>query len=252
MHRRRFAALGLAALTAPLTTVTDASALPPPPGNPRLYGKAVRAFPTDIKAMALTFNAAWNTKGIAAVLCILREQQVPAAFFPTGDFAERHPDAVRALAQDHVIGNHSHTHPHFPRLTRQAQLHEIRAAEQAIAEATGLPPTPFFRFPYGQYDRDSLRNVNDAGKIALEWVTDTRGYKGPEGGQSTAGVLRQALRHLRPGAILQMHVGTYGTTGGPLDVAALPQLIDAVRSAGFGFIDPRDTLAPPYTIHPHP
>ncbi|MFD0385284.1 polysaccharide deacetylase family protein [Streptomyces stramineus] len=57
----------------------------------RLFGQEVRRIPTSRRVVALTFNAAWDDGGVAEVLTVLRERRAPATFFPTGDFAERHP-----------------------------------------------------------------------------------------------------------------------------------------------------------------
>ncbi|WP_442807203.1 polysaccharide deacetylase family protein [Streptomyces sp. NBC_01294] len=47
------------------------------------------------------------------VLTELRRRRLPATFFPTGDFADAHPAAVRAIGAAHGLGNHSYSHPHF-------------------------------------------------------------------------------------------------------------------------------------------
>lgn len=90
------------------------------------------------KEVALTFNAAWDEEGLDTVLTVLRQQKAPATFFVTGHFAERHPDAVRAIAAaGHGIGNHSHSHPPFGELTAAERAQEVTLADRAIRQAAG-------------------------------------------------------------------------------------------------------------------
>ncbi|MEV7781125.1 polysaccharide deacetylase family protein [Kitasatospora sp. NPDC088351] len=82
----------VAALAAVLALV--AAATPPA----RLLGTEVRRIPTEDRVLALTFNAAWNDTGLDTTLAVPRERTAPATFFPTGEFADRHPSAVRTMA----------------------------------------------------------------------------------------------------------------------------------------------------------
>ncbi|WP_143187839.1 polysaccharide deacetylase family protein [Streptomyces sp. F-1] len=95
--------------------------------------------PTRRRVVALTFNAAWQTEGLDTVLHVLHHDHTPATFFLTGDFADRHPAAARAIAKaGHGIGNHSYSHPHFPALRSAQRAAEVPRADRAIR----TPPAP--------------------------------------------------------------------------------------------------------------
>ncbi|MEU6084070.1 polysaccharide deacetylase family protein [Streptomyces sp. NPDC047108] len=240
--RRGCVALPLvAALLAPTAAVGDERPVPE-----HLFGSAIRTMPTQEKVVALTFNAAWNDEGLDAVLSVLREEKASATFFPTGDFAERLPDAVRRIAAaGHGLGNHSHTHPHFGSLTPAGRAAEVNAADDAVRVAAGTEPLPFFRFPYGDTTPTQIAEVNSLGYADIEWTTDTNGYLGPAGGMTVEKVVDRALAALTPGEIIQMHVGQ-GTGQGPvLDADALPEIIDAVRARGYEIVDLRTLLTAP-------
>ncbi|MGI5341181.1 polysaccharide deacetylase family protein [Streptomyces sp. CA-181903] len=204
----------------------------------RLYGSANRTFPTTRREVALTFNAAWDEAGLTDVLRTLDRNGAPATFFPTGRFAERHPDAVRAMARRHGIGSHSHTHPHFSRLTRAEAEEEVTAADRAL-RATGVVPLPFFRFPYGETTPRTIAHVNSLGYADIEWTTDTKGYLGTPGGMTIQQAVKRVADALRPGAIIQMHIGSADGSGEVLDAEALPQIIDLVRARGYEVADLR-------------
>ncbi|MCY0932057.1 polysaccharide deacetylase family protein [Streptomyces sp. H27-H1] len=223
------------------TAVLPAGPRPGPVPGPveHLYGSEVRVIPGQAKVMALTFNAAWDVEGLDTVLKVLRQQKAPATFFLTGHFAERHPEAVRAIAAaGHGIGNHSHTHAPFGELTREERAEEVSLAQTAIRRAGPLP-LPFFRFPYGDTTPEQIAEVNALGYADIEWTTDTNGYQGTAGGMSTQKAVKRALDALVPGEIVQMHVGSLDGQGSVLDAEALPQIIDVVRSRGYRIVDLR-------------
>ncbi|MEU1308062.1 polysaccharide deacetylase family protein [Streptomyces cinnamoneus] len=210
-----------------------------------LYGSANRAMRTQRHVVALTFNAAWDDEGIDAALNELHRRHVPATFFLTGDFAERHPGAARSLAAaGHGIGNHSYSHPHFATLTPTERAVEVLKADRAIRTAAGVEPLPFFRFPYGDTTPQQIAEVNALGLADIEYTADTKGYVGTVGGMSVRKVVQRALDALRPGAILQMHVGMPHGQDSVLDAQALPVLVDALHARGYEITDLRDVLRP--------
>ncbi|MEU3352896.1 polysaccharide deacetylase family protein [Streptomyces sp. NPDC037389] len=203
-------------------------------GRPGCAGAALRRVPTDRKVIALTFNAAWNEDGIARVLAVLRKERVPAMFFLTGDFADRHPRAARALAARHPVGSHSYSHPRFPGLSFREERREAVLAARAIRRATGRTPVAF-RFPYGEFTEQNVRDVNALGYPVVEWVDDTAGWRGPDGGVTVDMVVGRAERAFSPGAIIQMHVGSTDARHSVLDADALPRIIASARAHGYGF-----------------
>ncbi|MFD9823098.1 polysaccharide deacetylase family protein [Streptomyces violascens] len=113
-----------------------------------LYDREIRELPATARTVALTFNAAWDEQGLDTVLKVLRQQRASATSFLTGQFAERHPAAARAIAEaGHGIANHSYSPP-FGELTPEERAQEITRADRAFRIATGIAPLPFFRFPY--------------------------------------------------------------------------------------------------------
>ncbi|MFF8289389.1 polysaccharide deacetylase family protein [Streptomyces sp. NPDC016309] len=231
-----------------------------------LYGSENRTIRTDRRVAALTFNAAWDDRGLDTVLAVLAHHGVPATFFPTGDFALRHPDAVRRIAAaGHGLGNHSHTHPRFARLTPSGRAREVLLADRAVRAASGTRPLPFFRFPYGATTPRHIAEVNALGFADIEFTADTKGYLGTAGGMTADRAVRRTVDALRPGAILQMHIGDPAGRTTVLDAEALPRVIDAYRSRGYRFAGLRDLLTgaaprpaarplpvPPTVGHPAP
>ncbi|WP_374196763.1 polysaccharide deacetylase family protein [Streptomyces sp. ISL-96] len=208
-----------------------------------LLGDEIRLMPTSRRVMALTFNAAWDESGIDTVLTELRRRKVPATFFPTGQFADAHPAAVRAMAAAHGLGNHSYSHPYFDHLSTAERSDEVCRADAAIRTASGTDPLPFFRFPYSSTTAQSIADINDLGYAVIEFTADTNGYLGPQGGMTVAKAVKRAVDAFTPGAILQMHVGSTGDDT-VIDAQALPRIINAAQDQRYKIIDLRQLLTP--------
>ncbi|WP_078964163.1 polysaccharide deacetylase family protein [Streptomyces durhamensis] len=177
-----------------------------------LFGSENRVIRTHERVAAVTFNAAWNDAGLDVILGELARRQTPATFFLTGEFADRYPEVVKRIAAaGHGLGNHSYSHPYFKDLTAAGRRREVQAADRALGAAgAGGALAPFFRFPYSETSPAQIREVNGLGFADIEFTTDTNGWKGIKGGMSVDRAVRRALDALRPGAIVQMHVGVVG------------------------------------------
>lgn len=234
---------GPSALASPAARWRGADTVAGPRPPAALLGQEIRRLPTSRRAVALTFNAAWDESGLDTVLAELRRRKAPATFFPTGMYAEARPAAVRAMAEaGHGLGNHSYSHPYFDDLSTRERAREVRAADAAIRTASGAEPLPFFRFPYSSTTEDSVADVNDLGYAAIEFTNDTNGYLGSAGGMTVHEAVRRAVDSLEPGAVLQLHVGSSTGDGVVLDAEALPPIIDAALEAGYAAVDLREFL----------
>jgi peptidoglycan-N-acetylglucosamine deacetylase len=211
-----------------------------------LFGSENRVIRTSERLVAVTFNAAWNDVGLGSILDDLARRHTPATFFLTGAFADRHPEVVRKLAAaGHGVGNHSYSHPYFTDLTAAGRRREVQAADQALrAAGAGQSLTPFFRFPYSETSAAQIDEVNGLGFADIEFTTDTNGWKGTEGGMTVDLAVGRALDALRPGAIVQMHVGTSEGRAEVIDAQALPRILDAITARGYRVIDLRTLLTP--------
>lgn len=186
--------------------------------------------------VALTFDAGASADGVAPILRTLKQQDVPASFFLTGDFAEEHPDGASHLAAYGRVGNHTSDHLHLTTLTTAQVRLQVTGARTTILKVTGHDPVPFFRFPFGEYDTRTLGIVNDLGYAAVGWTVDSLGWKGTSGGQSVDTVVSRVLAAAVPGEIVLMHVGANPDDGTTLDADALPRVISGLRAKGYGFV----------------
>lgn len=211
---------------------------PPPPAAPfpaGLLGRDLEVLPGAGPVVALTFDAGGNSAGLPVILQTLADAGIHGTFFLTGAWAAANPAGVAAIvAGGHRVGNHSLTHPAFTGLPDTGIADQVLGAQQAIQTA-GADPRPLFRFPLGDRDARTIAAINSLGYVAVRWTVDTLGWKGTSGGISARQVADRALSGLRPGEIVLMHVGSNPDDASALDAEALPDVINRIRQAGYGF-----------------
>lgn len=130
--------------------------------------------------------------------------------------------ARRTIREGHTIGSHGWDHSNFELLSYGSALSRLVSDRGAWWRLARASPTPFFRPPYGNYDRTTFAAAGRAGysKIVL-WDVDPSDY-----GQPGTGVIAsRVLRAVRPGSIVLMHV-TWQTA------SALPTILHGLRSRG--------------------
>jgi peptidoglycan/xylan/chitin deacetylase (PgdA/CDA1 family) len=202
----------------------------------RLLGKDHEVIPTTAKIVALTFDAGASADGVPTIRRVLEKRQVKATFFLTGQFAEQFPVKSGRIAGDHIIGNHTYSHPDLTTFGDLGVLRQIDRGQRAIVEVTAVNPRPYFRFPFGARDSRTIGLVNERCYVAVRWTVDTLGWMGTSGGQSVDSVVARVHNALRPGAIVLMHVGAHPTDGSTLDAQALGRVITMIRQHGYTLV----------------
>ncbi|MGE5499196.1 MAG: polysaccharide deacetylase family protein, partial [Syntrophothermus sp.] len=100
------------------------------------------------KEIVLTFDDGPDYRYTPAILDILKEEHVPAAFFMLGINAENNLSLVKRIySEGHEIGNHSFLHPNLALTGIERTRFELNATRRLIESITGHS-TVLFRPPY--------------------------------------------------------------------------------------------------------
>lgn len=183
---------------------------------------------TSDKVLYLTFDCGYENGLTGRILDILKERNVPAAFFCTLDHIRSAPELIaRMIAEGHIIGNHSARHPNFTKITRTQMAEEIEACDNFLRERFGYS-APYFRFPEGAYSENALELVQSLGYQSVFWSLaysdwDTTHQKGREYAFQTI------TQRLHPGAIILLHAVSAD------NAQALGDVIDYARRQGYEF-----------------
>ena len=180
------------------------------------------------KALYLTFDCGWENGYTTTVLDILKQKNVPAAFFCTLSNIKAEPGLIaRMINEGHIVGNHSTTHPDFSKISREKMATEIETCDNYLREKFGYS-SPYFRFPMGSYSASALDLVSSLGYKSVFWSVayadwDVNDTKGKQYAFDTV------TSRLHPGAVILLH------SVSPDNAAALGDIIDWARKQGYEF-----------------
>lgn len=124
----------------------------------------MRAFFTiDVEQDCPPFRSTYRgvEQGLPKLAGILKQKNVLATFFVTGDVARRYPSIIRELvAAGHEIGCHGDTHARFDQMTLPQAEAEVRSATETLRE---FYPVVSFRAPNLQFPGNYLKLLTDHG-----------------------------------------------------------------------------------------
>ncbi|MGZ4031347.1 MAG: polysaccharide deacetylase family protein, partial [Tumebacillaceae bacterium] len=105
---------------------------------------------TTQKSLYLTFDNGYENGYTEKVLDVLKAKQVPATFFVTGQYIKDQPELLkRMVAEGHIIGNHSWSHPDVSQISNEKLKDELDKVKQAVTEVTGQKEMKYLRTPRG-------------------------------------------------------------------------------------------------------
>jgi peptidoglycan/xylan/chitin deacetylase (PgdA/CDA1 family) len=189
-----------------LALAAAAGAAPPPRDGPAVLQRLVwRAQPVYCggprgRLVALTFDDGPGPYSLQ-VLAALRRGHARATFFLVGSRIAYWPQAARAEAGVGVLGNHTWSHPHLPKLPPARARQELVRAQRAIVAATNVVPA-VFRPPYEESTPGIDRTASRLGLVDVRWSVDS-GDALP--GATPARVAAAVAAGVRPGSIVLLH-----------------------------------------------
>lgn len=184
------------------------------------------ALTSEENRIILTFDQGYENGYTAPILDTLKEKNVKAIFFLTGDYAKKEDKLVqRMIDEGHVIGNHGMTHASIPELSDSEIEEEIMSLHNFIFDKYGYE-MQYFRPPCGEYSEQSLAVTKELGYKTLfwsfayvDWKTDAQ----PEPGVA----LERISGAGHSGGIYLLH------SVSATNAQVLGDAIDSLRSKGF-------------------
>lgn len=121
------------------------------------------------KKVSISFDAAWGADDTDELLKILKDNNVKATFFMCGYWVEKYPEEVKKIAADgHDLGNHSATHAHMNKLSKEEIKKEIQDAHETVKQLTGQN-MDLFRPPFGEYDNKVIEAAQESNYYTIQW-----------------------------------------------------------------------------------
>lgn len=188
---------------------------------------------TDQNKIYLTFDEGYENGFTADILDTLKEKNVKAVFFITGDYLEDSPELVgRMIEEGHEIGNHSKNHYSFAKISSKEVENEIKELDNKLLELFNKT-TYFVRPPKGEFNETSLCAIESIGKKCMMWSFAYKDWIiNSQNGSKYA--YDTIIGNLHNGAIILLHAVSQD------NALALGDVIDEARKRGFEFGEPGD------------
>ncbi|MGZ4111950.1 MAG: delta-lactam-biosynthetic de-N-acetylase [Tumebacillaceae bacterium] len=184
---------------------------------------------TTQKSLYLTFDNGYENGYTEKVLDVLKAKQVPATFFVTGQYIKDQPELLkRMVAEGHIIGNHSWSHPDVSQISNEKLKDELDKVKQAVTEVTGQKEMKYLRTPRGIFNERSLMYSKQLGYTNVFWSVAYKDWetKDQKGAQYA---FDKVTAQLHPGAVILLHSVSKD------NAEALGMIIDDARKKGYEF-----------------
>lgn len=148
--------------------------------------------------IALTFDDGPDPATTPRIMAALANEHVRGTFFLIGNRVASNANIVRQMyVNGDEVGNHSWSHPDFGKLTPPQIEQQVGDTQNAIT-ATGVPPPPIFRPPYGIKSQAEYDHIH---LPIITWNVDPRDWAEHDPNRVADIVIAGA----KPGAIILMH-----------------------------------------------
>jgi len=196
------------------------------------HGPVVTHFDTAKREVCLTIDDGPDPRDTPEILDLLARHQARAIFFVIGKKVERHRALCRRiLADGHLLGNHTYSHPasHWWALPAPLVDREIARGNEALLTATGSRPS-WFRSPVGMSNFSVPPAAQRHGLRVMGW--SAAGGDGCSAAPSQ--IVSRIQANLHPGAILLLHE----SGASPRRVLTLARLLAALSADGYRCVLP--------------
>ena len=193
------------------------------------YMDAKAAENAEEKTVYLTFDAGYENGNIAKILDILKEENVPGAFFVLKNLVVKNKDLLMRMAKEgHLICNHTANHKNMAKATREEFETELKKMEDIYREVTGKDMAHFYRPPEGNFVEENLAWADEMGYATILWsyaYADWDNDKQPDPEYAK----KKIYDNIHNGAIVLLHP-TSAT-----NVAILKEVIQTLKAQGYRF-----------------
>lgn len=182
----------------------------------------------DSKKIYLTFDEGYEAGYTSEILKVLKENEVPAAFFITAHYLNTQPELVKQMIDEgHVVGNHTVNHKSMPDLTDEQIEKEILLLHQTIYEKFNYE-MKHIRPPMGEFSERTLIATNNLGYQTVMWSFAYKDWE--ENNQpSEQEAIKKIVENFHSGEIMLLHGNSKTNTN------ILGEIIKEAKKQGYEF-----------------
>ena len=181
------------------------------------------------KVIYLTFDAGYENGNVAKVLDVLKDKEVPAAFFILAHLIEKDTALVeRMFEEGHTVCNHTAKHKDLSSADQATFECELETLAALCREKTGREMAKFYRPPEGRFSEENLKWAQAMGYRTIFWSFayadwDNRRQMTPDKAK------QKILSNIHPGEVMLLHPTS------ETNAQVLGEVIDECRLMGYRF-----------------
>ncbi len=184
---------------------------------------------TEKKELYLTFDNGYENGYTPKILDVLKEKQVPAAFFVTGHYLQTQPELIKRMVDEgHIVGNHSWHHPSLVAVDDARLKTELEKVKSKYEEITGRNDMLYLRPPRGVFSERSLALSQKEGYVNVFWSLAYKDWE-VDNQKGWEHAYKQIMKRTHSGAVMLIHAISSD------NAEALDKVIDDLRKQGYEF-----------------
>lgn len=188
---------------------------------------------TEEKKVFLTFDLGYEAGYTSGILDALKENNLKAIFFLTGNYLKEEELIGRMINEGHSIGNHTDKHKNLPDLSAEGAKTDIVSFQNQYYSLF-KSPVKFFRPPSGRFNETTLKLASGEGLKTVMWSVAIVDFG--KNALSETESTNLFMKRIHPGAIILMHIQQSYTP----DV--LRNLIKQIPEKGYTIGTPEELL----------
>jgi peptidoglycan/xylan/chitin deacetylase (PgdA/CDA1 family) len=191
--------------------------------------------PRSRREVALTFHGAGDPGLARELLAIFATHRAAVTVMAVGTWLEQYPSMAREIVKGgHELGNHTYRHLDIDSLDEATARHEIVRCRDILRAQVGSAGA-HFRPSQAHFATQQVRRLAGAAgyPVCLSYDIDSLDYTDPG-----ANAVRANVSTARPGSVVSMHFGHYGT------VQAMPGILADLERRGLRTVTAARLLRP--------
>ena len=182
----------------------------------------------DSKYIYVTFDLGYEAGYTEKILDVLKENNVPAAFFITAHYVNTASDLVqRMIDEGHIIGNHTVNHKSMPSLGEEELTKELMNLHTAIYEKFNYE-MKYMRPPKGEYSERVLNITTKLGYVPVMWSFAYADWDEAKQPSQNDGI-KKIIDNLHNGEIMLLHATS------KTNMEILDTVIKQIKNMGYEF-----------------
>lgn len=182
----------------------------------------------DEKNISLTFNISWGEEKVHDILTQLAQNQTPATFFVSGEWAERHPDIVKKIVEEkHELGMLGYRYKSY--LDQEiSQVRKDLIYAKEIFTKLGYEKVNLLRTPSGHFNKEIVSLAEQLGLQVTHYNVNPHDWQNP----GTEKIVDMVMKQMSNGDILLLHA----SDSVKQTAKALQTILPGLQNKGFEFV----------------